>query len=31
MAEYDLAILVLDVLVEPQASHSLGQDRGERL
>ncbi len=30
MAEYDLAVLVLDVLVEPDAGADFDQDRGER-
>jgi len=30
IAEYDLAILVLDVLVEPDAGADFDQDRGER-
>jgi hypothetical protein len=30
MAEYELAVLVLDVLVEPDAGADFDQDRGER-
>jgi hypothetical protein len=30
MAKYDLAVLVLDVLVKPDAGADFDQDRGER-
>jgi hypothetical protein len=29
MAEHHLAVLILEVLIEPQARTGLGQDRGE--
>ena len=30
MAKYDFAVLVLDVLIEPNTGASLGEHRGER-